>query len=238
MIPLCLVMPAYNEEGCIGDVIRSWLGVFDSLGLAGAKMVVVNDGSRDKTGEILDSLKAGEERLVVIHQQNGGHGAALRHAYDAAVKLDPEWVFQTDSDDQFEAADLKLLWDRRSESKFILGRRLERKDARHRLVITRILKALNVLLFGRYIPDVNVPFRLIKGEYLKSLLEKVPPGVFAPNIFLAVLASRDGQSLMNIPVTHKDRRTGTVSIVKWRLIKACLRCVRELAEFRLASRTA
>jgi hypothetical protein len=65
------------------------------------------------------------------------------------------------------------------------------------------------------------------------LLERLPAGVFAPNIFLAVLAARDGKKLMSIPVTHRDRRTGTVSIIRMKLLKVCFRSARELVLFRV-----
>lgn len=229
---LCIAMPAYNEEGCIEQVVRGWCSLFEKNGVRRGRLIVVNDGSKDRTGEILDGLTKQELPLLVVHQTNSGHGAALRRAYDTALEHQPEYVFQVDSDDQFEVDDFFLLWEKRKESKFILGRRAVRHDSLHRLVITRILKYLNVIVFGKFIPDANIPFRLIEGEYLRQCLEKIPYGVFAPNIFLSVLAARDGQKLFSLPVRHKDRMTGTVSIVKWRLIKACARTARELVEFR------
>ncbi len=230
---LCIVMPAYNEEGCIQPVVRGWLGVLRKLGVSNPRLVVVNDGSKDNTGALLDEVAKSDGNLTVVHQPNGGHGRALRHAYEKAVELHSAWVFHVDSDDQFDPADLEKLWQLRSKSNFISGFRQSRHDALHRLVITRIMRTMNLFLFGAWLKDANVPFRLIEGQYLKLLLEAVPATVFAPNIFLSVLAARDGQDLMFIPVGHRERETGKVSIVRWRLIRACLRCVRELAEFRL-----
>ncbi|MCO6432075.1 MAG: glycosyltransferase family 2 protein [Deltaproteobacteria bacterium] len=225
-------MPAYNEEGCIAEVVKRWLGEISLIPDAAVEMIVVNDGSRDSTGEILDSIAAHEPQLIVVHQKNGGHGTALLRAYREALQRNPDWVFHVDSDDQFLPQDFVKLWSRRGESQFIMGRRAVRHDAFHRLVITRILLLFNMLIFGAFLKDANVPYRLIKGSYLRKLLGVLPQDVFAPNIFLAVLARKDGQDLMEIPVGHRDRETGKVSIVRWRLIKACLRCVRELFLFR------
>ena len=230
---LCIVMPAYNEEGCIQPVAKGWVEALKTLGVANPRLVVVNDGSKDRTGTLLDEVAKTEPILTVVHQQNAGHGRALRHAYEKAVSLGAVWVFHVDSDDQFDPADLEKLWSLRSRSNFISGFRQDRHDGLHRLVITRIMRTMNLLLFGAWLKDANVPFRLIEGRYLKLLLEAVPATVFAPNIFLSVLAKRDGQDLMFIPVGHRERETGKVSIVRWRLIKACLRCVRELADFRM-----
>ena len=226
-------MPAYNEEGCIEEVTRGWLSALELVAGDGLKMVVVNDGSRDKTGAILDQVAAGEARLKIVHQSNAGHGAALLNAYKTALSLNPTWVFHVDSDDQFLPRDFTLLWQRRNEAKFLMGQRAKRFDAFHRLVITKILLFFNILLFGARLRDANIPYRLIRADYLKKLLSVIPGDVFAPNIFLAVLAYKDGNLAREIPVEHRDRRTGQVSIVKWRLIKACLRCVKELVVFRI-----
>ena len=234
MTELIIVMPAYNESGCIEAVTNSWLSSFNKLNIQDAKLIVVNDGSKDNTGEILDKAAESDSRLMVVHQQNGGHGNALMNAYKKSLEFSPQWVFHVDSDDQFKPDDLTKLWSKRNESKFILGYRAVRHDAFHRLVITKILVLINFFLFRVFLKDSNVPFRLIKGEYLRRLINLLPAGVFAPNIFLTVLAARDGQNLMHIPITHEDRKTGQVSIVKWKLIKVCIRSAKELYLFSLA----
>jgi dolichol-phosphate mannosyltransferase len=227
-----LVMPAYNEEGCIRAVVTDWLETFESRFGDSFRFVVVNDGSKDKTGQILDDIAKSKTPLIVIHQTNAGHGAALLTAYRRAVELPSSYTFHTDSDAQFKPSDFIRLWEQRSVSPFILGYRKVRYDALARLVITRILRMLLFALYGVWIPDSNVPYRLINTRYLASLLKVLPPTVFAPNIFLSVLAAKDGQSLLSIPITHQERTTGTVSILRWKLIKVCLRSARELLLFR------
>lgn len=234
-LELAVVMPAYNEEGCIESVCRRWSAAAQKIS-AGAKLIVVNDGSRDRTGEILEEIVATTPGLVVVQQSNGGHGKAVRTGYEKALELGAEWVFQVDSDDQFLPEEMGLLWEERSRSFFIAGRRLHRHDPLHRLVITRILRLLNLVLFGRYIADANIPFRLIRAPYLAALLQCIPASVFAPNIFLTILADLDGQNLLGIPVAHQERLTGKVSIVRWRLIKVCFRSAKELFLFRRSLR--
>lgn len=232
MLELCVVMPAYNEAACIAEVIDKWGSLAKQV--SSFAMIVVNDGSKDNTGPILDSLAPSHPWLTVIHQQNGGHGRALRRAYDEAVLKSPQWVFQVDSDDQFIPEDFPKLWTVRNESLFLLGYRKERHDDPVRLVITRVLRVLLALAASRYVPDSNIPFRLIRGDYLKKLLPLIPNGVFAPNILLSLLAARDGQDLKSIPVHHKARQTGTNSLFRWGLFKACFRCAKELIKFRMA----
>jgi dolichol-phosphate mannosyltransferase len=233
-LKLAIVIPVYNESGCIEKVIRSW-GTFIQQYLPNEsfKIIVVNDGSKDQTPQILDALSSELNYLQVVHQKNGGHGNAVLNGYKIATTLHPEWVFQVDSDNQFLPDDFPKLWSRKEESNFILGYREKRYDDANRLVITRIVRMINLALFGVYIVDSNIPYRLIKGAYLPKLLNALPNYPFAPNIFLSVLAKRDGNDLMSISVTHKERITGQVSIIKWKLLKVCMRTAKELAFFSL-----
>jgi dolichol-phosphate mannosyltransferase len=232
---LSIVMPAYNEEEVIAVVVRQWIDLLDRLFPAdNTRLIVVNDGSRDNTGTILDGLKAAQPKLVVVHQPNGGHGNAVVNGYRKAVDLNSTFVFQTDSDDQFITGDFSKLWAKRDASSFVLGYRQERYDAPARLVITRILRLSIAFIYGTYIMDSNIPFRLIRGSFLKKLLAQLPaPTPFAPNIFLAVMAKKAGQNTFDIPIVHKERQTGTVSILKWKLLTVCMQSFGELARFRL-----
>lgn len=228
-------MPAYNEEDCIEQVVGSWTDFLKSkFPDKKTTLIVINDGSKDKTGEILDRIKVNHTHLTVVHQKNGGHGNAVVNGYKMALKLDSEYVFQTDSDDQFVTDDFDKLWQKRNQSEFILGYREIRHDAKVRLFITRFLRSTISLVYGTFILDSNIPFRLIKGSFLQKLMDQLPdPAPFAPNIFLAVMAKKSGQELFDIPITHRERISGTVSIVKWNLWKVCIRSFRELLRFRL-----
>lgn len=231
-LDLAIVIPVYNESDCIEEVVISW-GNFikEYLKNLNFKIIVINDGSKDKTGQILDSIKSSLEYLIVIHQNNGGHGNAVLNGYKFALTLKPDWIFQVDSDNQFIPEDFPKLWEQKDKSNFILGHRAKRYDEANRLIITRIVRMINLALFGVYIIDSNIPYRLIKAEYLEKLINTLPNNPFAPNIFLSVLAKRDGNNLMSIPVTHKERETGQVSIIKWKLLKVCLRTTKELSLF-------
>jgi hypothetical protein len=91
-----------------------------------------------------------------------------------------------------------------------------------------------LVIYGTYIDDANIPFRLIKTSFLTKLLAGLPsPTPFAPNIFLSVLSKKAGQKLFNIPVTHKERETGEVSIRHFKLLQVCWQSFKEIARFRL-----
>lgn len=234
-LELVIVIPAYNEEACIHEVVPNWIdGIAEVIPKDQFKLLVINDGSRDKTGVILDELTGQYPNLIAKHQLNGGHGNAIFNGYQMAVQMNPNFVFQTDSDDQFVPSDFKNFWDKRNESDFVLGFREVRNDDRFRLLITRILKYSLLFIYGTYINDANIPFRLIRTTFLNKLLKALPLQTpFAPNIFLSVLAKKSGQKLFNIPVLHKERETGEVSIRHMKLLKVCWQSFKELTQFRL-----
>ncbi|HYF52133.1 MAG TPA: glycosyltransferase family 2 protein [Planctomycetota bacterium] len=226
---LAIVMPAYNESGCIEAVARAWAGVAEKTG---GKLIVVNDGSRDDTGAILDRLKSELASLLVIHQSNAGHGSAIVRGYHEALANGARYVFQTDSDGQLLPEDFWKLWEQRGGHPFILGFREKRNDTGGRKIISSINRGLNTLLFGVRVRDPNVPFRLMRADLLREMLAMTPENVFAPNIFLSILAAKSRIGLLEISVTHLERKTGKVSIVGARLLKACFRTAWELVRFR------
>ena len=170
-LELVIVIPAYNEEACIHEVVPHWInGIAEVIPKDQFKLLVINDGSRDKTGAILDELTGQYPNLIAKHQLNGGHGNAIFKGYQMAVQMNPNFVFQTDSDDQFVPSDFKNFWEKRNESDFVLGFREVRNDDPFRLLITRILKYSLLFIYGTYIHDANIPFRLIRTSFLNKLL--------------------------------------------------------------------
>ncbi len=222
-------MPCYNEEGCIEAVIRAWIGEAGQRAPS-LEVIVVDDGSRDRTGAILDRLAPELPSLRVIHQSNAGHGRALRAALEAARG---EWIFHVDSDDQFDPRDFWKLWDLRNDYDYLCGYRVTRHDPLHRLIISRVLRLLNFAVFGVALRDANVPFKLIRRPALDRILPMIPRDVFAPSIMMSIAGKRLFR-FREIPVSHRARRTGRISIVRLRLLNACLRCAKELWAFRAA----
>ncbi len=229
------VMPVYNEAELIGGVVETWVTELTKfMDAKDFKILAVNDGSKDKTPEILEELTKRHKNLIVLNKPNGGHGSAVLSGYRYAVDQNFEFVFQLDSDDQIPASEFIKLWQLRQTSPFVLGFRRHRFDAFARIIVTNILRLLILDLFYCWIYDANVPFRLIRRTYLKSLLACMPEKAFAPNIFLSVFAKRDGRDLGNVIVLHKDRAAGVNSINYKNLLRVCWRCFKELWRFRVA----
>lgn len=226
---LGIVIPVYNEESCIEKVIQDWGKTLERLNI-NFKIMVVNDGSTDQTAQILDRLNKEHPELIVIHQENGGHGSAVKTGYIEAVSRDFDFIFQTDSDDQFTPEDFSKFWERRNESPAIFGHRKSRKDPIHRKVISFYLRKTLFDFFGVNIPDANIPYRLFQGRFLKKALACLTPGVFAPNIFLSVLCFKSLKGCPVIPVQHFAREN-EAKLVRLSLIKACFDSLWDLIVF-------
>jgi glycosyltransferase involved in cell wall biosynthesis len=212
-------MPVYNEEACIASVVTAWLEVLRGTG-ASFRLLAINDGSRDATIERLGSVT--DTELDVADKQNEGHGPTILRGYSIAVEQS-DWVFQVDSDDELPAGSFPMFWERREHFDILLGIRRDRVQTAARAAISAVSRMSVRVLCGKGAADVNVPYRLMRSECLKSMLSAIPPDTFAPNVAIAGLAISRGLRIANIPVPSTPRRTGTPSLVKWGLVKSAAR---------------
>jgi dolichol-phosphate mannosyltransferase len=225
---LSIVMPAYNEEGSIALAVSDvQTEVFTAVG--DAELIVVDDGSKDNTGQILDDLARTEPRLRVVHQANGGHGKALRTGLDIAAG---EYVFLIDSDRQIPLESFAALWEQAQKHEAAFGVRTSRNDARIRLILTRVIRYFVCVLFGTYLRDANVPFKIVRRQVWLSARPWIPAGTLAPSLFLALYVRRRRLSLAQVTVSHRDRQSGVVSIRRWKLFKFCAKAFAQLLAFR------
>lgn len=231
-IPLSVVMPAYDEAGAIEaavcDIQEHVLGL-----VAGAEAIVVNDGSSDETGPILDRLAARDPRLRVIHQANAGHGGALRTGLDAAWGT---YVLLIDSDRQIPLDVFPALWEIGRECDGAFGVRVERHDPGIRLALTKVIRRAVAALFRIEIRDANVPFKIFRRQIWIDARPLIPPRTLAPSLFLAIFARYRRLDVVECPVPHRARATGTVSIRRFKLFRFCARASAELLAFRVRLR--
>lgn len=221
-------MPAYNEEGAIALAVAEVRDhVFRTV--PDAELIVVDDGSRDRTGAILDDMAKTEPRLRVIHRPNGGHGPALRTGLEAARG---EYLFLIDSDRQIALDAFPSLWDEARRRDGVFGVRIVRHDPRLRLLLTGVVRQALRLLFGVRLQDANVPCKIVRRSVWLRVRDLIPEDTLAPSLFLAVSMRRLGFDVCERPVTHRERQTGVVSIRRWKLFKFCARAFRQLLVFR------
>jgi len=219
-LELALVMPVYNEEACIAGVVRSWRAMLEGLGIR-FRMLVLDDGSTDGTRTALGAF-AGDDRVEVIHKANSGHGPTILEGYRRAVRL-AEWVFQCDSDDEMKPDGFPALWAMREQHDALFGVRAGREQGPARRLISACSRLTVRALFGPGVDDVNTPYRLIRSRVPAQIVARVPDATFAPNVIVSGALCRAGARICNHAVRHECRRTGSVSIVKWKLWRAALR---------------
>jgi len=217
---LAIVMPVYNEQDCICEVVDSWNTMLGTLGIRYV-CIILNDGSKDETQERL-SRYGDSDTVTIVNKDNSGHGPTILEGYHQAVEK-ACWVFQCDSDDEMPAEAFPALWDKRQEYDVLFGYRAERIQSRGRKLISAISRLTVRMLFGSGVVDVNTPYRLMRTEYLKVIIDQIPDKTFAPNVIIAGSFARAKLRIYNTSVAHQHRRTGEVSIVRWKLWKSAFR---------------
>ncbi len=213
-------MPVFNEQECIVDVVKSWQGALSSLDI-NFQIFALNDGSTDKTAEVLRAFN-GDSMVKVINKPNSGHGPTILAGYHKAAGT-ADWLFQCDSDDEMPSEYFASLWTKRQEFDALFGYRFGRVQNIGRRIISVCSRLVVKLLFGRGVVDVNTPYRLIRSNLLQPIVRQIPADTFAPNVIISGTLARAGVRIYNHPVPHLQRRTGSVSIVKWKLWKSAFR---------------
>ena len=228
-VPLSVVMPVYNEEDAIVDAVEDVRrDVLDHV--VGAELVVVNDGSRDGTGALLNTIAETDARIRVIHQENRGHGGALMAALDAAQG---DYLFLIDSDRQIPLSDFATAWTQILGGRDgVFGVRRRRYDPALRLQLTRLVRWAVSVLFAVRVFDANVPYKLLRRQIWQNARLCIPLGTLTPSLFLAIFAKRRGYDIVEVDVAHKERATGEVSIRRFKLLKFCAKGFRQMLAFR------
>ena len=217
---LTVVMPVYNEEASLGPCGASWTDLLDDLGID-YRLLVIDDGSRDTTAQVLADL-AGHDRVLGVTKANEGHGPTILRGYRLAVQTS-DWVFQVDSDDEIPASAFPAVWQARDGVHAVFGRRVGRDQSIDRKLISKVAALTSRLLLRGRVTDVNVPFRLMRSQALAPVLTSLPDDTFAPNVVISGALGRDTDRFAEVDVPHQDRAAGQVSIVGWGAIKAAMR---------------
>jgi glycosyltransferase involved in cell wall biosynthesis len=165
---LSVFFPAYNDAPSLPGLIAKAFAVLRER-VADYEVIVINDGSRDSTGAVLEDLRAqyGPELRVITHEHNRGYGGALRSGFAAAKK---EFVFYTDGDGQYDVSELPRLLDLVTPGiGLVNGYKLERHDPAHRVWIGNVYNFCARLLFRIRIRDIDCDYRLIR----RALLDRI-----------------------------------------------------------------
>ena len=226
---LYIVIPAYNEEENIRQVVEDWYPVVDTRS-GDSRLVIVNDGSKDNTLQVLNKLKEDKPKLIILDKENGGHGSTILYGYHYALDQGAEYVFQTDSDGQTQASEFDAFWDERSKYDMLIGYRNHREDGLSRIIVTRVLRFVIKMCFHVKVTDANTPYRLMNSAALKEEIKLVPENFFLSNVLLTVLFTKHLRSIKFIPITFRPRQGGVNSINLKRIFRIGRQSLKDFRE--------
>jgi len=225
LLSISVVLPAYNEEENVGQAVRSALEVMESI-TPGYEVIVVDDGSHDRTSEVVEELAESYPKVKLIrHEVNQGYGGALNSGFRAATG---ELIFFTSSDNQYDVAEVKKLLPYIETAELVIGYRANRQDPFIRRFFAWGWNTLVNLLFGYVSRDIDCAFKLFKREVV-SQVPITSKGAMIDTELL-VGAKRRGLGIVEVPVSHFPRLAGEQTGANIRVI---LRAFRDLIRVRL-----
>jgi len=202
---LSVFFPAYNEEDNIVNTVSKAINVLQSLNISDYEIIVVDDGSTDRTAAEVQNLAIKNSKIRLIrHNRNRGYGAALKTGFSAA-KFD--WIAFTDSDGQFDFREINKFLVNVTDFQVIVGYRRKRSDSKFRRMMAVLLRIWDTILFGLKLRDVDCGFKLIK----KSVINKIFPLVTESAITeteMMVKIHRFDFPIKQIGVAHNSRIEG------------------------------
>ena len=226
MVSISVFFPCYNEQENVSQTIEKALEVLEKLNVD-FEIIIVDDGSADKTGQIADEIAGQDSRVKVVHHKhNLGYGAALQSGFMAAAK---KLVFYTDGDGQFDINEMPPLLTLMEQYDIVSCYRLNRQDSIIRKINGWCWTKLVCLMFGLKIRDIDCAFKLYKREIFDKI-EMSSTGALIDAEILA-RAARKGYRITQKGVHHYPRTSGRQTGASIRVI---LRAFKEL--FRLQSR--
>lgn len=220
MDKLYIIVPAYNEADNIEKLIDDWYPVVEKHNGDGAsRLVIINDGSKDNTYELMQECAKERPWLLPLTKPNGGHGPTLLFGYQYAIENGADYIFQTDSDGQTDPAEFEQFWELRNTYDAIIGNRSNRQDGASRKFVEKTLLVILRMTFGVCIPDSNAPFRLMKRELVERYIKKMPQDFNLPNVMLTTYFAYFKEKIKFIEITFKPRQAGMNSINIKKIVK-------------------
>jgi len=204
---LSVFFPTYNEEGNIKSTVTKAKAVLQKY-VENWEILIVNDGSTDRTKEISEELSREDERIKVFnHEVNRGYGASLKSGFYNAKY---PWIVFTDSDGQFDFSEINLFFEKQQETNadLVIGYYKKRRVSKFKIITSRMWEIAVMILFGLHVHDIDCGFKLVS----KKVIDKIPKleserGAFISSEFL-IKAKKSGFKIVEIPVTHLPRLQG------------------------------
>jgi glycosyltransferase involved in cell wall biosynthesis len=213
---LSIFFPFWNEEKNIESVVKKAIPIAEKIAKKW-EIIMVDDGSVDKTAQIAQKLADKDSHLhLVSHQPNKGYGAALREGLSAAKY---NVVVFSDGDDQFDFSEVEKFVDKIGSCDMVIGFRTKRNDHNigKRLLLMNLLKIWDFLLFHFYFRDIDCGFKMFNRRAIEILSPLKSDGAMITTEILAK-AKRKKLVIKEVGVTHYPREFGAQTGANWPVI--------------------
>ena len=215
---LSVVLPAYNEEQVIASTVEQVTHELANL-TTDFEVIVVNDGSTDRTGAVLSALQKLDRRIrVCTHTRNQGYGATLADGFAAATK---DLTFFMDSDGQFDIRELKRFLFLIDAYDAVIGYRIQRQDTWMRKLNAWGWKLVINLALGMHVRDIDCAFKLLRTDFLQRHPLETRGAMINAELLYRLNAS--GYTLREVGVRHLPRRSGRATGANPRVIGRAFR---------------
>lgn len=220
MSELSVVLPAYNEEEAVGDVVRKTY-IYLKNKFKRFEILVVNDGSTDRTRDVVMVVKEDgcPHVRLVEHVKNRGYGEALRSGFKAARY---DWIFLMDADGQFDIGEIDKFLSKANQFEVVIGYRQKRADGWWRAIMTWGYMQIVRLIFDLRVRDAGCAFKLFKRD---SWQQAQPITARDHKIFSIEWLwklQRMGYEIEQLPVVHYPRVGGVATGARWDVVLAML----------------
>ena len=182
------------------------------------EILVVDDASTDRTGEIADALsREFPEVRVIHHPENRQLGGAMRTGFAEASK---ELVFYVDADNPVDLRDLGKALNLMNGADIVIGYRVNRDETFKRALYSKVYNLLIRLMFGLHVKDVNFSFKLFRRKVLETITLQTASSFLDAELLIA--AKRAGFTIKEIGVKYYPRETGVSTMaspgVIWKIV--------------------
>jgi glycosyltransferase involved in cell wall biosynthesis len=224
-ITLSVFFPAYYDENNIGKVVEKAVEVIEELKLGDYEIIIIEDGSPDRTAEEADRLASKYPKVRVIHhEKNMGYGATLR---DGFLNSKMDYIFYSDGDNQFDLTELKKFVALIPYSDIIVGYRKHKQYSLYRKFTSLCYNYLLRLLFDIHYWDIDCAFKLFRADLFKKIeIESVDAFIDAE---VMIKAKFLGYTSTEVGVEHLPRLDGISTGARPSVI---FRTIKEVFQFR------
>ena len=220
---LSVFFPAYNEEANVERMVDAFRAVLPEI-TGDYEIIIVNDGSKDKTKEIADRLAGEDPKVRVVHHgRNQGYGIAVRSGLKACQK---KYLFFTDGDGQFDVSQLSNLVPLLTGYDGVIGFRLNRQDPWIRKLNAWAWNCLVRLMFGLNVKDIDCAFKLFHRKVFEQIQLESSGAMISTEMLVKI--KEKGFKLQEIAVLHAPRLAGKQTGANLRVV---LRAFKELFRF-------